>query len=247
MEKQGIIEKIDKPTDWCAPIVPVLKPNGKVRITTDFKRLNNAVKRERYMLPCVEEVLHKLHGSKVFSKLDARSGFFQVPLDDESARLTTFITPMGRFFYKRLPQGISSAPEIFQKQMESILAGHKNVEVFMDDILVHSKTHQAHDGHLGEAMKTLEQAGVKLNREKCELRKEEIKFLGHIINGDGIRPDPEKVSAIIEMNEPGSVEELRRFLGMINFIGRHLPGLSTVLNPLTQLLEKEKALTWETP
>ena len=247
MEKQGIIEKIDEPTDWCAPIVPVLKPSGKVRITTDFKRLNNAVKRERYMLPCVEEVLHKLHGSKVFSKLDARSGFFQVPLDEESARLTTFITPMGRFFYKRLPQGISSAPEIFQKQMENILAGHENVEVFMDDILVHSENHQAHDGHLGAAMKTLEKAGVKLNREKCELRKDEIKFLGHIINGDGIRPDPEKVSAINEMNEPGSVEELRRFLGMINFIGRHLPGLSTVLNPLTQLLEKEKAWTWETP
>ena len=247
MEKQGIIEKIDQPTDWCAPIVPVLKPNGKVRITTDFKRLNSAVKRERYMLPCVEEVLHKLHESKVFSKLDARSGFFQVPLDEESARLTTFITPMGRFFYKRLPQGISSAPEIFQKQMESILAGHKNVEVFMDDILVHSDTHDSHDIHLTAAMKTLEKAGVKLNQEKCELRKDEVKFLGHIISKDGIRPDPEKISAILGMSSPSSVQELRRFLGMVNFIGRHLPGLSTILSPLTQLLEKETAWTWGHP
>ena len=106
MEKQGIIEKVDEPTDWCAPIVPVLKPNGKVRITTDFKRLNSAVKRERYMLPCVEEVLQRMRGSKVFSKLDARSGYFRIPLDSESAKLTTFITPFGRFFYKRLPQGI---------------------------------------------------------------------------------------------------------------------------------------------
>ena len=113
MEKQGIIEKIDEPTDWCAPIVPVLKPNGKVRITTDFKRLNSAVKRERYMLPCVEEVLQRLNGSKVFSKLDARSGYFQVPLDSESAKLTTFLTLQGRYFYRRLPEGISSAPEFF--------------------------------------------------------------------------------------------------------------------------------------
>ena len=245
MERQGIIEKIDEPTDWCAPIVPVLKPNGKVRITTDFKRLNKAVKRERYMLPCVEEVLHRLHKSKVFSKLDARSGFFQVPLDEASAKLTTFITPCGRYFYKRLPQGISSAPEIFQKQMESVLAGQENVEVFMDDILVHSENHDAHDVHLATAMRKLEEAGVKLNEEKCELRKDEVRFLGHLISAEGIKPDPEKIAAILGMTDPSNVTELRRFLGMVNFLGRHLSGLSTTLSPLTQLLEKERAWTWE--
>ena len=244
MESQGIIQKIDEPTDWCAPIVPVLKPNGKVRITTDFKRLNSAVKRERYMLPCVEEVFQRMKGSKIFSKLDARSGYFQVPLDSESAKLTTFITPFGRFFYKRLPQGISSAPEIFQKQMENILAGQKNVEIFMDDIMVHSENDDVHETHLAAAMKCLAAAGVKLNKEKQELRRREIKFLGHIISGDGIRPDPEKIAAILEMNEPGNLLELRRFLGMVNFLGRHLKNLSTVLNPLTELLNNDTAWTW---
>ena len=244
MEKQGIIEKIDMPTDWCAPIVPVLKPNGKVRITTDFKKLNNAVKRERYMLPCVEEVLQRMSGSKVFSKLDARSGYFQIPLDSESAKLTTFITPFGRFFYKRLPQGISSAPEIFQKYMENILEGQPNVEVFMDDIMVHSENDEVHEKHLATAMESLSAAGVKLNKEKEELRRKEIKFLGHIISGDGIRPDPEKIQAIIGMNEPENIQELRRFLGMVNFLGRHLKNLSTVLNPMTELLNSDTAWTW---
>ena len=170
MEKTGIIEKIEEPTDWCAPIVPVLKPNGEVRITTDFKKLNQAVKRERYLLPTVEELLHKLRGSKVFSKLDARSGFFQVPLDNESAKLTAFITPCGRYYYKRLPQGISSAPEIFQMQMEAILGDQENVEVFMDDILIHSKTDEDYV-HLSAALKKLNESNVKLNQGKCELHK----------------------------------------------------------------------------
>ena len=244
MEKQQIIEKIDEPTDWCAPIVPVLKPNGKVRITTDFKKLNSAVKRERYMLPCVEEVLQRMRGSKVFSKLDARSGYFQIPLDSESAKLTTFMTPFGRFFYKRLPQGISSAPEIFQKYMENILEGQQNVEVFMDDIMVHSENEEDHEIHLAAVMKCLSSAGVKLNKEKQELKREEIKFLGHVINKDGIRPDPEKISAIIGMKEPENIHELRRFLGMVNFLGRHLKNLSTVLNPLTELLNSDTAWTW---
>ena len=244
MEKQGIIERIDEPTDWCAPIVPVLKPNGKVRITTDFKKLNSAVKRERYMLPCIEEVLQRMKGSKVFSKLDARSGYFQVPLDDDSAKLTTFITPFGRFFYKRLPQGISSAPEIFQKQMESILAGQKNVEVFMDDIMVHSENEEAHEIHLAAAMESLSAAGVKLNKEKEELRRKEIKFLGVIISGNGVRPDPEKIAAINGMNKPANIHELKRFLGMVNFLGRHLKNLSTVLRPLTELLNSDTAWMW---
>ena len=94
-------------------MVPVVKPSGAVRICTDFKKLNQAVKRERYILPTIEDILHKLSGKKVFSKLDCTSGFFQLPLSDKSAKLTTFITPFGRYFYRRLPQGITSAPEIF--------------------------------------------------------------------------------------------------------------------------------------
>ena len=113
MEETGIIEQIQEPTAWCAGIVIVPKKDGGVRICTDYKKLNAAIKRERYVLPTVEDILHKLKGSTIFTKLDATSGFWQIPLDDESAKLTTFISPFGRYFYRRLPQGITSTPEIF--------------------------------------------------------------------------------------------------------------------------------------
>ena len=247
MERVGIIKKVDEPTDWCAPIVPVIKPSGGVRICTDFKKLNAAVKRERYMLPAVEDVLHKLKGSAIFSKLDARSGFFQVPLDEGSAKLTTFITPEGRYYYQRLPQGISSAPEIFQKTMEAILKDKENVICFFDDILIHSKNAEDHEKHLQDALKTLEDAGVKLGKEKCQLRKPEVQFLGFIINKDGVRPDMGKTAAILNMADPTNLTELRRFMGMINFLGRYLPNLSTIASPLTELMEKEKTWCWGPP
>lgn len=120
MEKTGIIKKVEAPMDWCAPMVPVLKKNAKIRICTDYKKLNTAVKRKRCILPALEGILHKLKGSSIYSKLDATSGVWQIPLDEESAKLTTFITHSGHFFYHRLPQGITSAPEIFQRKRTHI-------------------------------------------------------------------------------------------------------------------------------
>lgn len=117
-----------------------MKPSGAVRICTDFKRLNQAVKRERYMMPTLEDILHKLKDAKVFSRLDATQGFYQIPLDPATAELTTFITPCGRFYYKRLPFGISSAPEIFQRVMEGILRDETNVICYIDDNLVFEAT-----------------------------------------------------------------------------------------------------------
>ena len=244
LKEAKVIEPISEPTDWCAPMVPVIKPSGAVRICTDFKKLNQAVKRERYILPTIEDILHKLSGKKVFSKLDCTSGFFQLPLSDESAKLTTFITPFGRYFYRRLPQGITSAPEIFQKIVEEILQDEENAAEWIDDILVFSDNEEEHKVHLESVMKKLRDAGLKLSRDKCEFFKSEIRFLGFIIGKDGIRIDPAKTEAISEMAEPADEGELRRFMGMVNFLGRHIPNLSTVMRPLTMLLEKETAWVW---
>lgn len=241
----GVIEKIEEATDWCAPIVPVLKKNGNVRLTTDFKHLNKSVKRERYILPSIEDITHRLAGSTIFTKLDATSAFFQLPLDPGSAKLTTFITPCGRYFYKRLPQGITSAPEIFQKTLENLLEEHRDTTIcFFDDILVHSKNDSEHEQHVQETMNTLRDANVKLEQEKCEFGKKEVNFLGFKVSKDGLRPDPEKVKAIVEMPAPKDVPELRRFLGMTNFLGRHLENLSSILHPLNSLLEKDAVWQW---
>jgi transposase InsO family protein len=247
MKKANVIEEITEPTDWCAGMVPVLKPSGAVRICCDFKKLNTAVKRERYMIPTIEDTLHKLQGSKIFSKLDATSGFYQLPLESESAKLTTFITPFGRYLYKRLPFGISSAPEVFQRTMEEILQGEENVICYFDDILVHSDTPENHEVHLASCFKKLTDARLKLNKEKSELRKTEIEFLGHKINSNGIQPDDKKVEAIRNMPDPTNVTELRRVLGMINFLGRYIPNMSANLRPVTELLEEGKEWNWGEP
>ena len=239
MEENGVIERITEPTDWCAPMVPVMKKGGGVCICVDLKKLNRAVKRERYMLPTLEDVMHKLKGSTVFTKLDATSGFWQLPLNDETAKLTTFMTPFGRYFFRRLPFGISFAPDVFQRTMENILGDIEGVECYMDDILVHADGLEEHDRRLDQALNRLAQTGLKRNREKCEFRKEEISFLGHIVSKDGIKPDPSKLDAIRQMEDPRDVPELRRWLRMVNYLGRFLPDRSTVLTPLNDLLHKD--------
>ncbi len=218
-----------------------------MRICTDYKKLNAAIKRERYVLPTVEDILHKLKGSTIFTKLDATSGFWQIPLDDESAKLTTFISPFGRYFYRRLPQGITSAPEIFQRTVEEIIAGEEHAVCFFDDILVFSENEEVHEKHMKNTMEKLNSAGIKLNKEKCKFRQQEIDFLGFVINKDGVKADPRKTEAILEMPDPTNMAQLRRFLGMVNYLSRYLQNLSSVFQPVTELLEKDRAWTWGPP
>ncbi|CAL9705828.1 unnamed protein product [Knipowitschia caucasica] len=244
MLELDIIEEVMEPTDWCAPMVPVEKKNSeKVRICVDLKRLKNAVKRERYMLPTLEDIAPKLSGAKVFSTLDASCGFWQIPLEEGCRKLTTFITPMGRFCFKRLPFGITSAPEIFQRQMSELLKGHDGVVVVMDDILVFGTTKEQHDRHLSAVLRTIRESGLKLNKQKCHFGKSEIQYFGHIISAEGMKPDPDKVKVITQMQSPTNVEELRQVLGLINYVGRFLPDLSSKLHPITELLRKESRWT----
>lgn len=163
MEKQGVTTRVHQPTDWCAGMVVVLKKNGKVRICVDLTKLNKSVKRERHPMPAVEQTLAQLAGAKVFSKLDANSGFWQIPLSAESALLTTFMTPFGRFCFNRLPFGISSASEHFQRRMSELLEGLEGVAGSVDDFLIHGKTQEEHDQRLHQVLLRLQKAGLKRN------------------------------------------------------------------------------------
>ena len=175
--KLDIIRPITKPTPWCAPMVPVMKKSGKVRLCVDLKKLNVNIQRERFVLPTLEDVTSKLLDAKVFSCLDAASGFYQIPLADESQELTTFITPFGRYCFRRLPFGITSAPEIFMRKMIEVLEGLDGVFVYMDDILVYGKDATEHDNRLSKVLQTLDKAGLKLNHDKCMMNQSELKFL----------------------------------------------------------------------
>ena len=246
MKADGIIREVTNPTDWCAPMVPVVKTNGSIRVCVDFKKLNQEVKRPYCMLPNLDDIAPKMEGSKVFSTLDAASGFFQIPIQEESMPLTTFITPFGRFCFQRVPMGISLGPECFQTKMKETLEGLEGCEAIMDDIIVYGRTEEEHDQRLKAVLRRIEESGLKLNKEKCFFKKREVKFFGHIISAEGVRPDPGKVRAITEMPAPKSVSELRTVCGMFNYLSRFVPGMATTMKPITDLLKKNVEWTWGT-
>ena len=246
MERKGVISPVDEPTDWCSGMVVAPKKNGKVRICVDLTVLNKAVRREVHPMASVDDNLAKLRGGKVFTKLDANSGFWQIPLDPASRLLTTFIAPGGRYCFNRLPFGISSAPEIFQRTMSKILRDMDGVICHMDDILIHAPNKKLHDDRVREVLRKLEQAGLTLN-EKCEFGKQKITFLGHIVSGDGISADPEKTRSIQAFPAPTNVTELQRFMGMCNQLAKFLPNLSEVNEPIRQLLKKDRLWIWDSP
>ncbi|XP_054287919.1 uncharacterized protein LOC129003646 [Macrosteles quadrilineatus] len=201
----GVIEKVESPTDWCAPIVPVLKPNGSLRLCVDYTELNRNVKRPKIILPDVEETLGQIGRSKIFSKLDAQSGFWQIKISPDTAKLTSFITPFGRFYFKRLPFGITSAPEFFTTQMFKLLNGIDGVLCHMDDILIHGRTQEEHDYRLTQVLDRLKKAKVVLNKEKCSISQTSVKFLGNLIDCDGIKVDPDRIRALEELPPPKDI------------------------------------------
>ncbi|XP_063077523.1 uncharacterized protein K02A2.6-like [Engraulis encrasicolus] len=244
MEKMGVIVPIEEPTDWCAGMVVAPKPNGKIRICSDMTRLNEYICRERHILPAVDETLAKLAGATVFSKLDATAGFWQVPLHPQSVPLTTFITPFGRYCYKRLPFGISSAPEHFQKRLTQMLTGLEGTVCHADDILVFGSTREQHDQRLHRVLGRLQEQGLTLNSEKCQFAVSEVAFLGHIVGERGIQADPAKIKAITEMPTPKDAADVKRFVGMVNYVGKFSPRIAQLTQPLRDLLKSDTDWVW---
>ena len=169
MLQQGVISPVTAPTEWCAGIVPVLKPNGSVRICVDLTHFNKAVQLEIHPMPSLNE----LGDSKIFPKLDTNSGFWQIPLDDKSKLPPTFVTPFGHFCFNRLPFGISSALEIFQRTMSQIIEGLEGTPCQMDDVLIHGVDRSEHDGHVWAVLHRPQEAGLTLN-DKCEFSQSPI-------------------------------------------------------------------------
>jgi hypothetical protein len=177
MENLGVISKVDVPTEWCAGMVVVPKPDGNIRICVDLTKLNENVLRETYPLPKIDNLLAQISESKIFTKLDCNSGFWQEKLDEQSRLLTTFITPFGRFCFNRMPFGIKTAPEHYQKKMNEILDGLDGQICIIDDILIHGKTQKEHDTRLRAVLKKLDESGATLNPEKCEFSKKKSSLL----------------------------------------------------------------------
>ncbi|XP_054259732.1 uncharacterized protein K02A2.6-like [Macrosteles quadrilineatus] len=248
MVNMEVITPVDHATPWCSPMVVVpKKDSGNVRICVDLSKLNQSVRRQLHPIPGIEYTIAQIKGATVFSKLDANHGFWQIPLEEKSQDLTTFLTPWGRFKFKVLPFGITSAPEYFQKRIHAALGDQRNVKAYIDDILIWGSTQAEHDKVLVEVLEKLQKEGITLNKEKTVFSKPKIKFLGFELSADGISLDQERVKAISEMEPPTDVKGVQRYLGMINFSGRYIPNRSEILKPIHELLNKNNEWIWDKP
>jgi RNase H-like domain found in reverse transcriptase/Reverse transcriptase (RNA-dependent DNA polymerase)/Integrase zinc binding domain/Retroviral aspartyl protease len=244
MEQQQIICKRSEPTDWVSALLTVEKPNGQLRVCLDPRPLNKAIKREHFQIPTFDDVICQLHGKRMYTIIDMRDGFWHVQLDDASSKLCTFNTPFGRYSYRRLPFGLSSSPEVFQRKNYELFGDIPNVYIVFDDIIIAAADDDEHDTALRELLERARKYNVRFNRSKIQLKVSTVRYLGHIVSADGIRPDPSKVRAIVDMPTPSDRKALLRFLGMVTFVSRWLPGLADMRRPLTELLKDDVEWNW---
>jgi transposase InsO family protein len=241
---QGVLKPVSC-SDYASPIVPVLKADGSVRICADFKRtVNLDVEPDTCPLPRIEEVFAKLAGGQRFSKLDLSQAYSQLPLDESSQQLCTVNTTKGLLRYTRLPFGVAPAVGIFQRRMDCLLQGIQHVACFIDDLIVTGPDDETHLKSLEQVLQRLQQSGLKCGREKCSFMQESVSYLGHPIDASGLHPLQDKVRAIVRAPAPQDATQLRSFLGLVNYYGKFLPNLSSVLAPLHGLLNQAAKWHW---
>nr|CAH7737392.1 unnamed protein product [Callosobruchus chinensis] len=242
--KTGIIERVTEPSPWISPMVIIFKPNGDIRICIDMRRANEAILRENYPLPTFDSFMTKLRNAQYFSRLDLTNAYHQLELDTESRGITTFITHKGMFRYTRLMFGVNSAPEIFQRVFEGLLASCENCLNYLDDIIVFGRSVEEHDRCLKSVLSIFQDNNVLLNREKCIMKVRRLEFLGHNLSSEGIDANDKKIKTILDFRPPATKEELRSFLGLVTYVGKFIPDLGTLTDPLRQLTKKETKFTW---
>jgi len=180
LEEKDVIQKVDRPTPWVNSLVIVEKRDGSLRLYLDPRNLNKAIRREHHRIPNAEDIASRLSGKKVFSIVDEKDGFWQVRLDNESSYLCTFNNPFGRYRFKRMPFGISSAPEVFHEKNEDIFGDINGVEVIFDDIIIAASDDHEHDEIMRKLLQKAREANVKFNSAKLQYKVSEVKYMGNM-------------------------------------------------------------------
>ena len=242
--EMGVISSVDF-SDWAAPVVVADKPGGAIRVCGDFRlTVNPVVREDRYPVPRIEDLYAQLSGGKKFTKLDLSNAYLQLVVDEESKKFLTINTHRGLYQYNRLPFGVSSAPAIFQRVMDTLLKGIPNCMAYLDDILVTGKTEQDHLNTLNRVLDVLSKAGLRLRKSKCTFMADDVAYLGFRVDSKGLSVLPEKTRAVLDAPTPRNREELQSFLGMVNFYGRFIPNCSSLLAPLYSLLRADQKWRW---
>ena len=224
---------------YSSNVVLVRKKDGSLRFCIDFRKLNSRTVRDAYTLPRIDDTIDTLIGSKYFSKLDLRSGYWQVEVKEEDKYKTAFtVGNMGFFECNRMAFGLTNAPATFQRLMERCM-GELNLKeclIFLDDILIFSETFEEHLERINAVFTRLQQSGLKLKPSKCEFFKTNVKYLGHVVSQTGIETDPDKLAALTTWPVPTTVKALRSFLGFTGYYRRYIKDYARIVKPLNDLL-----------
>ena len=244
MQAQGIVQPSSSP--WASPVVLVPKKDGTARFCIDYRRLNAVSRKDVYPLPRIEDILSTLGEAKYFSTLDLATGFWQIELDESSRPKSAFTTHKGLYEFVRMPFGLCNAPATFQRLMQVVLAGLEwsSCFVYIDDILVASRSFEEHLSHIKEVFSRLRKAGLCLKPKKCSFLCDQVVYLGHVISKKGIAPDPAKVQKVRDFPAPTDVSKLRQFLGLASYYRRFVPAFAKIAAPLHSLTKKSSTFCW---
>ncbi|KAF5779194.1 putative nucleotidyltransferase, Ribonuclease H [Helianthus annuus] len=231
---------------WGAPVLFVKKKDGTMRMCIDYRELNKLTIKNRYPLPRIDDLFDQLQGSSYYSKIDLRSGYHQLRIQEESVPKTAFRTRYGHYEFLVMPFGLTNAPAVFMDLMNRVCKPYldKFVIVFIDDILIYSRTKEEHEQHLRTILELLKKEKLYAKFSKCEFWIREVQFLGHVVNEKGIHVDPSKIEAIKNWEAPKTPTEVRQFLGLAGYYRRFIENFSKIAQPLTALTQKDKKYDW---
>jgi hypothetical protein len=215
----------------------------------DYRALNKLTVHNRYPIPRIDDMLNMLAGARVFSSLDLMQGYYQVRIQDTDCPKTAFKTPFGSYEFRVLPFGLTNAPAVFQSMMNRIFGPYLGqfVLVYLDDILIFSRSAEEHETHLAQVLAKLREHQLVARLEKCRFNAASIQYLGHVVSADGIRVNPAKVAAVRDWPRPRTPRQVRQFLGLANYFRKFLRGFSHMVAPLVALTRERQTFTWGYP
>ena len=227
MVKKDVIAVVTEPTEWVSQMVAAKKKDkDEVRICIDPRDLNDAILRPHHPMRTIEEVEAKMPEAKYFAVIDAKTGFWQIPLDENFSMYTAFNTPFGRYRFKHMPYGIKSGSEVFQRAMEELFI-HSPCEIVVDDILIWGKTMDELKSNTYKVLDRAREVGLKLNANKCKFGVTEVTYVGHKLTSNRLKPDPAKIRAVKDMPKPKEKADVQRFLGVVNYLSKFILDFST--------------------
>ena len=240
MLSEGIIEPSESAWSSCPVIVP--KANGQCRFCIDYRLVNKVTKKLAYPMKNMDDILDKLLAARYISKLDRSQAYYQIPLEPQSREITAFsLAGRGLFHFTRLPYGLCNAPATYQKIMDQLIRPEWEPHVFayLDDVIIVTESFESHLRWLRKVLSALKDANLKINKDKSDFCCSEVKYLGYVVNNEGLKTDEDNVRPIREYPTPSNLKQLRRFLGMVGWYSRFIPKLAEYKIPLTHLLKKD--------